>query len=371
MVKKNDINTAYNELLKEILGKGYHYEDPNRRGTIRREIQEYTLRHQFSEGFPVLTTKKIAWKSIVGELLWILRGDTNIKYLVDNNIPIWNKDAYNWYVRHYNKAPQNIFTYEEFVSRIKEGGDLNNFQATGITLGDVGRNYGAQLRKWFVNDDWDDDKGWQDGERIDQLSNLVKSLKDNPMGTKKTVTFWNPSELTNTALTPCHWSFEILVRPLSPLEISQTAMKENRWVKEIPEGKTLSEVQKDFKKYSFILKWHQHSVDVFLGLPFNIAFYATLAHLLGKMTNMIPEGIVGDLSNVHIYEPHLQQVKQQLSRDPNKYKLPQLEIRKPDEFFVKMGDDLNLLNDLKIEDFKLKGYESYPRIKAEMISYTL
>lgn len=345
------IDEKYNDLLKEIQSKGYSYKDPNRKGIIRKQISSYTIEHDFKDGFPAITTKKLAWKSVVGELLWILRGDTNIKYLVDNGINIWNKDAYNYYNKHYN--PNNFINYKEWLKMIKST-PKNKY-------GDIGRGYGAQLRNWSKLDN--SILNLKEGEEIDftnstlnissevdQLVELINTLKTNPMATKKTVTFWNPAEKDQCALTPCHWSFEILVEPLNE--------------RVCLDGGT--------QQYQFTLKWHQHSVDTFLGLPFNIASYALLAQIIGEMTNMIPKGIIGDLSNVHIYKPHMDAVKEQLSRDVDKYGECELNINNNVCVDIKKyPNNLDLFLDrLNISDFTLNNYKSYSRIPAEMLAYS-
>ena len=332
------IDKKYHVLLRKILKKGFRYEDPNRKGTYRIQIPNHTFKHNFEYGFPAITTKKLYWKGVVGELLWFLRGDTNIKYLVDNGINIWNKDAYNYYCQKYDI--DKSFTIDYFIDCIKKGKKFKS---------DLGRVYGAQ---------------WRDFNRpysikgLDQISNLIKGLKENPMGTRHIVTAWNPAELNDMALPPCHWSFEILVEPLSVSK--QPLFKKDNSEK----GWTVNENR---PKYQFTLKWHQRSVDTFLGLPFNIASYALLAQIIGKLTNMRPKGIIGDLSNVHIYEPHLEAVKEQLSRDVDKYQSPIFKC------FVEPNVKEDITNEfldlLKISDFELEGYESYPRIPAEMLAY--
>lgn len=351
------IDEKYHELLQHILDNGFKYEDPNRKGIYRIQIPHYQIKHDLQHSFPAITTKELYWKGVVGELLWFLRGDTNIKYLIDNNINIWNKDAYNYYL---SKRWDNtkVMSFEKFILEIKTRNRDNG-------LGNLGRIYGAQWRTWNKGpDEYDLYNG-----RVDQISNLIKGLKENPMGTKHIITAWNPAELDNMALPPCHWSFEILVEPLTWTKRRVISGKSIEWINS-------NYTHKDFDlegipKYQFTLKWHQRSVDSFLGAPFNIASYALLAHIIGKMTNMIPKSLIGDLSNVHIYEPHMDAVKEQLSRDVNKYDNCELDIRYiNDKPFTKNHDDLNVLFDaLAINDFELKGYKSYPRIPAEMLPY--
>lgn len=375
-----EIDKKYHDLLLDILHNGYQYEDPNRKGTIRTEIQSHTLYHSFKDGFPAITTKKLAWKSVVGELLWFLRGDTNVKYLVNNNIPIWNKDAYNFFLKNTRnrfKMPQNIWEDE-----IRKSNYIGN---TSQKAGDLGRIYGAQWRSW--NASFEDYIGLdpEDGTfyneiYLDQISNLIKGLKEIPMGTKHIVTAWNPAELNDMALPPCHWSFEILVKPIkigSRMRLCNQDSLKKYIIDNIDTTETSRQVREEYMdnnnipKYSFILKWHQRSVDTFLGLPFNIASYALLAHIIGKMTNMIPEGIIGDLSNVHIYDNHIDAVKEQLKRNPNKYDNCKLLMDPKAEKDFKFKKTIDLaLDNVDIWQFQLKNYNSYPRIKAEMIPYT-
>jgi len=369
------IDKTYHKLVNKILKEGFSYEDPNRKGVKRLQIPSYTFKHEFKDGFPAITTKKLYWKGIVGELLWFLKGDTNIKYLVDNGINIWNKDAYNYYlnIAKIHKNERNLFSLREFSTYIKDPrtlpveGRISN-QNPDYKLGDLGKVYGAQWRRWSSFKEEDNGLlGVINYEKYsDQLSNLIKGLKENPMGTRHIVTAWNPAELDDMALPPCHWSFEILVEPLNRLKYC----KENNI--ELPEleaglenaGDCLNSYE--IPKYQFTLKWHQRSVDTFLGLPFNIASYALLAHILGKMTNMIPKAIVGDLSNVHIYEPHLDAVKEQLSKDVNKYGSCELDMNNKLVYQESVNKCIDLM---KISDFRLKNYESYPSINAEMLAY--
>ena len=255
-----EIDKKYHDLLLDILHNGYQYEDPNRKGIIRTEIQSFTLHHSFKDGFPAITTKKLAWKSVVGELLWFLRGDTNIKYLLDNNINIWNKDAYNFFLKNTRnrfKMPQNI--WEDEIRKSNYIGD------TSQKAGDLGRIYGAQWRRWGpeIKIENFNEIIWH---KVDQISNLIKGLKENPMGTKHIVTAWNPAELDNMALPPCHWSFEILVKSLSLKEREIYYYKNSKDVS-LKDDETAENCfnRINIPKYSFILKWHQRSVDVFLG----------------------------------------------------------------------------------------------------------
>lgn len=322
------IDRDYHKLLNYVLLTGFKYEDPNRKGINRIQIPTYQLNYSFTDGFPAITTKKLQWRSVVGELLWFLRGDTNTKFLVDRDIHIWDKDAYNYYLKEgpiYNDKP---ISPKELSSK-------------GYDLGKV---YGFQWRN-FGKNFWDSPKG------IDQIDNLIQGLRNNPMGTQHIVNAWNPADLNEMALPPCHWSFEILPEPL---------------------GKDAKRGIND-PLYKFTLKWHQRSVDTFLGLPFNIASYALLAHIIGTATNMIPLGIIGDLSNVHIYEPHMDAVKKQLNNDSFKYNAPSLKIDTVSVHMLENEIDNwgigKVIENLDILNFELLDYNCYPPINAKMLAY--
>lgn len=346
------IDKSYNKLLKTIINKGFKYEDPNRKGTYRIQIPSYTFKHEFKDGFPALTTKKLYWKGIVTELLWFLRGDTDTKFLIDNNVNIWNKDG----VNYLNRQNGTELTEEEYTRMVKE---------EGLESG-LGRVYGAQWRSFNgIEQIAEKDRMFGVDEQVvctDQIQNLINQLRTNPMATRHMVTAWNPSELGIMALPPCHWSFEILVEPIPLYErcCGRCVFNEDS---ESDQCTPLKE------EYQFTLKWHQRSVDTFLGLPFNIASYALLAQIIAKLSGMKAKGIIGDLSNVHIYEPHMDAVKEQLGRNEDKYWQP-LELMPIDGFKIDMHNNIDQwLNSKEISDFKIKNYVSYPAIKADMLPY--
>tara|TARA_R110000822_G_scaffold161_3_gene753 strand:- start:15136 stop:16092 length:957 start_codon:yes stop_codon:yes gene_type:complete len=313
------IDKEYNKLVRKILAKGFRYEDPNRKGVHRIQIPRYTFEHSFEDGFPAITTKRLYWKGVVGELLWFLRGETNIKYLIDNGINIWNKDAYNYYLKEH--LPENgTLTFNEFTSLIKQ-----NKKSIYHELGDLGRVYGYQLRKF--------------GGNFDQLQWIVDIMQEVPYATKKTVSFVNHNDKEYQALSPCHTGFKILVEPLG------------------------------HNDKQFTLQFEQDSVDTFLGLPFNIASYALLAKILEALTGMKAKGIIGDLSNVHIYEKHLGAISTQLKNNPDTHWQP-LQIKQINTSNYTKGDSIDQWLDNKIIlDFELLGYNSFPSISAEMLSY--
>jgi thymidylate synthase len=251
------------------------------------------------------------------------------------------------------------YSKEEYLDSIKKE-----------KFGDLGRVYGAQWRNW-TNIISDNLGTINYNEPVDQISNLIKGLKENPMGTRHIVTAWNPAETNNMALPPCHWSFEILVEPMS----WKSRFNELEELGATYETKAnINTVFKKWKipKYQFTLKWHQRSVDTFLGLPFNIASYSLLAEIIGKLTYMKPKGIIGDLSNVHIYEPHLDAVKKQLSRDI--YMYSGCKLHTVNNSILNINPEKENLDELfrliMIDDFELKDYNSYSRIPAEMLAYS-
>ena len=374
------IDSSYINLLANILAKGFRYEDTNRKGTYRIQLQSNTFEWDFRNGFPALSTKKLYWKGVVGELLWFLRGDQNIKYLVDNDIHIWDKDAYNHYLKQAKKHDVEPLTMIEFLGEIKKGNLENtNVSTSTYRLGDLGKVYGVQWRSWDTRESVViGHNGHHNifGTRvIDQLQELIDNMRAKPMGTRHIVTAWNPADVPDVALPPCHYGYIILPRPMTYEERYKYWFEHNYETGMEYNPKIVPKFDDPYyeptPEYAFKLKWSQRSVDTFLGLPFNIASYAVLSRIIGKLTGMHPEGIIGDLSNVHIYEPHLDAVKEQMSRDAGKYEMCGMRFNngsyKPDTNWLEM--DLNaFLDELFIEDFELLNYKSYPAIRAEMFA---
>ena len=333
----NRIEEQYRGLLGSLLHNSNKKQD--RTGTGTHSIFGGQIRHQMSDGFPLLTTKKMAFKTMVTELLWFLRGDTNIKYLVDNGCNIWNGDAYKKY--HEAFPETEMLSQEQFINLIKTDDEFAK------KWGELGPIYGKQWRDW-------DGRQKRDGSydmSLDQIANLIFQLKRNPDSRRLMVSAWNVGELSEMTLPPCHYGFQCYVSDLSPLEIIDQAKKDGLWKDTIPEGMTLSELQKDFKTKKLSLMWNQRSVDVFLGLPFNIASYALLLKLIAKEVNMVPDQLIGNLGDTHLYLNHLDQAKEQLKREP--YCLPELKVSKVDI----LNGDFN---------YELHSYESHPSIKAQL-----
>jgi thymidylate synthase len=327
-----------------------------------------------SEGFPLLTTKKMAWKSIVTELLWFLRGDTNIKFLLDYDCHIWDGDAYvnymnNWHAKLLQIGP---CTKEEFIHEIKTNDEFAK------KWGDLGPIYGKQWRQW---QGWMDMNGNEKGSLwYDQILRLVHDLKTNPDSRRLIVSAWNVGELEQMVLPPCHYGFQVYTRKLTGEErwdLLKKKVGEERFqlmVEDIvPFGGGLSEELESYKipKRAISLMWNQRSVDTFLGLPFNIASYGLLLEILAKEVNMVPDELIGNLGDVHLYKNHIEQAKEQIERTP--YDLPKVQITERNWYqHEKVKEHLGpkTFNDkilsYRPDCFELIDYKSHPKIKAPL-----
>jgi thymidylate synthase len=349
----NRIEEQYRGLLGTLLENSIEKEDRTGTGTL--SVFGRQIRHNMQAGFPLLTTKKMAIKTMMTELKWFLKGDTNIKYLVDNGCHIWDGDAYKNYVKYWEPNieyidDRGILTQEDFINEIK-----TNDEFAG-EWGELGPIYGAQWRKWkgdtWVEGNTDGTEGFYlQSDYIDQIQNLINDLKTNPDSRRLMVNAWNVGELDQMVLPPCHYGFQVYTRELGPLEIVEQAKKDDLWKDEIPEGMTLSELQKDFKTRAISLMWNQRSIDTFLGLPFNIASYAALLCLIAEEVNMVPDQLIGNLGDVHLYKNHQDQAREQLTREI--YDLPTIEFT-----------NVNLLNGEF--DYEVKDYKYHPAIKAPL-----
>ena len=298
----NTLDKQYQDLLQTILDYGVEKKD--RTGTGTKSIFGYTIRHNMSEGFPLLTTKKMAWKTMVTELLWFLRGDTNIKYLVDNGCNIWNGDAYkNYKLKAENSSTYSKMSEEEFIQWIKMD------KAFAEEWGELGPIYGKQWRKWGIK--WEDTESI---EYIDQIQNLINDLKTNPDSRRLMVSAWNVGELDQMVLPPCHYGFQVYTRELTFNERVEIGTKKGLWKL----GQTITPLHCDSLRIptrELSLMWNQRSVDTFLGLPFNIASYGLLLMMLADEALMVPGELIGNLGDVHLYSNHIEQAKEQIGRD--------------------------------------------------------
>jgi len=323
----NSLDEQYQDLLEYILINGV--EKQTRNGKVLSTFG-HQIRHKMSDGFPLLTTKKMAWKTMVTELLWFLRGDTNIKFLHDNNCHIWDGD--------YAKSSR--------------------------TDGELGPIYGKQ---------------WRDWGGVDQIANLINELKTNPDSRRLMVSAWNVGELDQMVLPPCHYGFQVYTRELSARERTALgsngstrlydSIKEENY-KTVDADDTMHVVCDEFNvpRRAISLMWNQRSVDFGLGAPFNIASYGLLLEIIAKEVNMIPDELIGNLGDVHLYLDHVELIKEQLTREP--YPLPKLIINT--EFWQTESGECGVgslktnLQGFEISDFTLENYQSHPVIKLPL-----
>ena len=319
----NRIEEQYRALLGTLLENST--EKTDRTGTGTHSVFGRQIRHNMKSGFPLLTTKRMAVKTMMTELKWFLKGDTNIKYLVDNNCNVWNGDAYKNY--RMKQVPHDHFeTEEEFIELIKTDEHFAKI------WGELGPIYGKQWRAWNGIRIDEYDEGSYLGSKvtqIDQIQNLINDLKTNPDSRRLMVNAWNVGELHQMTLPPCHYGFQVYTRPTTREE----------------------KIVNPGKYRAISLMWNQRSVDTFLGLPFNIASYAALLCLIAEEVNMIPDQLIGNLGDVHLYKNHIDQAREQLTREV--YDLPTVEF-----------SNVNLLDGEF--DFKVIDYKYHPSIKAPL-----
>ena len=377
----NKLDKQYQDLLLDILHNGQAKGDRTGTGTI--SVFGRQIRHDMKDGFPLLTTKKMPFKTIVTELLWFLQGDTNIKFLVDNNCHIWNGDAYKNYLNNFEPEklpnyvdvnPQSLLplSIEDFIDEIKTDDEFAK------KWGELGPVYGRQWRSWngidrqsFFNSDNLDERNrdarqgmfYKEGD-IDQISNLINELKTNPDSRRLMVNAWNVSELENMVLPPCHYGFQVYTRELDDEtryniwfnNNYETGMERYFNPNDLPDYDNT--YYEPTPKRAISLMWNQRSVDTFLGLPFNIASYALLLEIIAREVNMVPDQLIGNLGDVHLYSNHIEQAKEQITRKG--LDLSSITINK----VVKNEDDSLPL--YKITDFKLNDYQSHETIKAPL-----
>jgi thymidylate synthase len=388
----NNIDKQYLDLVRDILENGTKKETRNG-GTL--SVFGRQIRHKMSEGFPLLTTKKMHWKSIVTELLWFLRGDTHIKFLHDNGCHIWDGDVYKNYLnKAKNYTTEDLFynklsgvgdviegmlskhtrdfipyTQEEFINKIKTDNEFAK------KWGELGPIYGKQWRDWetFTYDDYTNRPRWVKNVPIDQITNLINDLKTNPDSRRLMVSSWNVGELDKMILPACHYGFQVYTKELSLEErIKILEEKSPMYFIEQQLGGEDILTRNNIPTRAISLMWNQRSVDTGLGLPFNIASYALLLEILGKLTNMVPDELIGNLGDTHLYLNHVEPIKEQLTREP--YELPRLSIN-TEFWLIKSGEcgvgDLSdnvdsLIKGMQIDDFYFENYKSHPIIKLPL-----
>jgi len=349
----NNLDKQYQTLLQTILDFGVEKKD--RTGTGTKSIFGYTIRHNMKDGFPLLTTKKMAWKTMVTELLWFLRGDTNIKYLVDNNCHIWDGDAYKRYVDSDEvRWPKSK---EDFIEHIKTDDEFAK------KWGELGPVYGKQWRRWHTGWDVVEDKSKEAGVRrieygIDQIANLINDLKTNPDSRRLMVNAYNVGQLDQMVLPPCHYGFQVYTRELSLEERFKLQMESVAYSGRINfEEQYIKDVCDKFNipTRAISLMFNMRSTDVGLGLSFNLSSYGLLLMMIAKQVNMVPNELIYNGGDVHLYLNHIEPIKEQLTREP--YELP----------IVKLSDRVvNDISEYTLDDIKLEGYQSHPTIKLPL-----
>jgi thymidylate synthase len=440
----NNLDKQYTDLLQDILNNGVEKKDRTGTGTI--SVFGRQIRHKMSEGFPLLTTKKMYMKGIITELIWFLQGDTNIKFLVDNDCHIWDGDAYKAFekwkqettakIRRENPTidfqPLEYESREEFINKIKTDDEFAE------KWGDLGPIYGKQWRNWNTlkgmevhgGDGIPYVVGWElkKGENgptynnivVDQIAILINDLKTNPDSRRLMVSAWNVGEIDQMVLPPCHYGFQVYTRELS---LDERRILWNKKVEpsenacEYLDGLSLADThdifnQDNIQSRAISLMWNQRSVDTFLGLPFNIASYGLLLEIIAKEVNMVPDELIGNLGDVHLYSNHIEQAREQIGREleieerwelyhkldmepvspqtgcddkelhricndcliPKRtrepFPLPTLNINT--EFWQTLSGECGVgplntgLRGLEINDFTLENYVSHPVIKAPL-----
>ena len=358
----NDVDEQYLDLVNEIIENG---EVKDTRAGRTRSLFGKQLRFNLKEGLPMLTTKKMFSKGVIHELLWFLNGDTNIKYLVDNGVHIWDDDAYRYYLElnKYWRGPsglEDVYDKETFLKMVKLGSfseKILNQDKSKYHYGDLGPVYGAQWVKWGG---------------VNQIKELIKTLKNNPDDRRMIVSAWNVDEISNMALPPCHYCCQFYTKKMT--EYERWKYFENNMLEEDDEeGNYNLSVFMDAKYIDGSLSsyldrmnvptrklscmWNMRSNDVCCGLPFNIMSYALLTHMVAQCVNMDVDELIFNGGDVHIYENHVETFKnEQNKRHPKRYALPTLKLNK----------QIKNINDFKYEDFTIVGYKSYPTVKYEL-----
>lgn len=349
----NKLDDQYLNLLSTILREGKIKKD--RTGTGTQSIFGYQIRHDMADGFPLLTTKKVHFKGIITELLWFLKGDTNIKYLVDNGCNIWNGDAYKKFKTTLEETATPACSPETFAELIKTDYEFAQ------QWGELGPVYGKQWRNWS-SVAWDNKyRQIHDSvhNRHDQIATLIKDLKNNPDSRRLMVNAWNVGEVDRMVLPPCHYGFQCYTTQLTQEERFDWYFINKRPNRDCVDAydELGTEDREDFLNNSEVpkrrlsLMWNQRSVDTPLGLPFNIASYGLLLSLLAKHVNMIPDQLIGNLGDTHIYLNQMDGVKEQLTRTG--FDLPKLIIEKA---------EINDISEYKIDHIQLFNYQSEPKI---------
>ena len=371
---KNNVDNQYLELMRDIIDNG---EVKETRAGKTRSLFGKQLRFNLKDGLPMLTTKKMFSKGIIHELLWFIKGDTNIKYLVDNGVHIWDDDAYRYFLeiskfglfekrtylpkfqRGYYNVSLNL-TKEEFLEKVKsQNVTLYYDKGNGwikYSFGDLNKVYGYQWTNWNGHN---------------QIDEVIETLKKNPNDRRMIISAWNVGDIPDMALPPCHFCCQFYTKKMT--EVERWNYFETHMLKEDNEeghynlyisrgenylkGSLLSYLDRmNVPSRKLSCMWQQRSVDTFLGLPFNIMSYAVFTHMIAQCVNMDVDELIFNGGDCHIYENQLDACMEQLSKNPNTFKLPTL----------KLNPEIKNISDFTYNDIKIEGYESYPTIKAPL-----
>ena len=329
----NDVDEQYLNLLRKIVTEGQKKE--TRAGTTY-SIFGTQMRFDLSKGLPMLTTKKMFSKGVIHELLWFIKGSTNIKYLVDNNVHIWDDDAYRYFLERFGPS-KGYVDKEQFIKYVKLRATV---EGTDYTYGDLGPVYGKQ---------------WTDWNGHNQIHEVINTLRTNPDDRRMIISAWNVGELDDMALPPCHYSCQFYTTKMSHEERTAWA-KANLNLNPLTYFVDFSD--EDLDKYNVPTRklsclWNQRSVDVPLGLPFNILSYALLTHLIAQCVDMVPGELIFNGGDTHVYENQIEGVKEQSERNPHRYGLPTLSL----------NPDIKNINAFTYDDIHIENYQSYPAIK--------
>jgi thymidylate synthase/dihydrofolate reductase len=344
-------DVQYLNLLRDILENGV--DTPTRVGTARSLFDAH-LHFDLRKGLPVITTKKMALKSVVVELVWFLQGCKNIKYLVERNVHIWDKDAYAYYLRLAKADGCEVVDFDTFMKNV-EFGSSTKFGDKVYTYGDVGVIYGSQ---------WTD----FDNSGINQLKEVMDKLKNDPNNRRLVVSAWNPKRMDEMALPPCHYAMEFYTEPI-PYEERKRILEERMIREEDDREGNEEDAMEEYgvPKHYLSLRWIQRSCDMALGVPFNIMSYAVMLCVIAKTVNMIPKMLGGSLGNAHIYKNHIDGVKRMLNRNPYLFGAAGIEI--PIYLsFDPFHDEYERLLRLEPSDIKITNYESYPTLKFDLFT---
>ena len=351
----NIVDELYRDLVLDIINNGTDRED--RTGVGTRSLFGTRMQINIRERFPLLTFKSIYWRGVVNELLWFLKGDTNIRFLLQNNVHIWDGDAYRWYtdiMTHNNKTP---VSKEEFLKKVlnnENEEDItqeviddsgNHITLKGYTYGDLGNVYGKEWRNWDNN-----------LTSVDQIATAVQLLRYNPTNRRILVSAWNPTDLFDAALPPCHVLFQFYARELTEEQRKKVMLKANNktiFFKQEPE--MLEEYHTP--KYELCCQWYQRSVDVGLGLPFNIASYALLTCMLAQVVNMVPGDLIFVGGDTHLYNNHIEPLKDIFTRK---------DLFFDDSPTITLNPTIKDIDDYTFDDIELHDYEPLNVVKLPL-----